>query len=366
MLRTPQPLGIARMLVERQKPLKSGPRPLLVLARRVEQHVGSAVAPIPQGEGMEDVHALLDAYVAVHLGTVRGGQRADERKQAHALVVGPVVRVRAGDDHAPARAQLALHLGKGVAAAQRGGDLFIRLVERAGADVVAVFVEHADAQGAAIRGVDGGQETAGAYGVHQVRMKIVVLRAVVQQGDEEAFRQLYNEYSDLLYGYGMKIAGDDDLVTESIQSLFVYLYEKRQSCSEPQSISAYLCVALKRMLLNELKKTANGVFTSLDEVNSSEYRFDLEIDIETAIVRSELEREQLEVLQKEINGLTKQQREVLYLKYYKKLNSDEIAEVMGLTSRTVYNTTHMAISRLRERLSKSFLLTVAANLWIFN
>ena len=40
----------------------------------------------------------------------------------------------------------------------------------------------------------------------------------IQQGDEEAFRQLYNEYSDLLYGYGMKIAGDDDLVTESIQS----------------------------------------------------------------------------------------------------------------------------------------------------
>ena len=37
MLRTPQPLGIARMLVERQKPLKSGPRPLLVLARRVER-----------------------------------------------------------------------------------------------------------------------------------------------------------------------------------------------------------------------------------------------------------------------------------------------------------------------------------------
>lgn len=188
----------------------------------------------------------------------------------------------------------------------------------------------------------------------------------IQQGDEEAFRQLYNGYSDLLYGYGMKIAGDDDLVTETIQSLFVYLYEKRWSCSEPLSVSAYLCVALKRMLLNELKKTANGVFTSLDEVDSSEYRFDLEIDIETAIVRSELEREQLEVLQKEINGLTKQQREVLYLKYYKKLDSEEIAEVMGLTSRTVYNTNHMAISRLRERLSKSFLLAVSANLWIFN
>ena len=94
--------------------------------------------------------------------------------------------------------------------------------------------------------------------------------------------------------------------------------------------------------------------------------FDLEIDIETAIIRSELEREQLKVLQREINNLTKQQREVLYLKYYKKMSSDEIAQVMGLTSRTVYNTTHTAISRLREQLSKTFLLAVGANLWIFN
>lgn len=188
----------------------------------------------------------------------------------------------------------------------------------------------------------------------------------VQQGDEGAFRQLYNDYSDLLYGYGMKIAGDDDQVTEAIQSLFVYLYEKRLSCAEPQSIAAYLCVALKRILVNELKKTSNGVFRSLDEVEVSEYKFDIEIDIETAIVRSELEREQLEVLQREINSLTKKQREVLYLKYYKKMEPEEIAEVMGLAPRTVYNTTHVAISRLRERLSKSFLLTVVANSWIFN
>ena len=27
----------------------------------------------------------------------------------------------------------------------------------------------------------------------------------IQQGDEEAFRQLYEQYADLLYGYGMKI-----------------------------------------------------------------------------------------------------------------------------------------------------------------
>ena len=167
----------------------------------------------------------------------------------------------------------------------------------------------------------------------------------IQQGDEEAFRQLYEQYADLLYGYGMKIAGDETLVTEAIQSLFVYIFEKRETCTAPQSIPAYLCVSLRHMIVNELKKENSGSLKSLDEVGTSEYQFDL---------------------QKELNNLTKQQREVLYLKYYKKMSPEEIAQVMGLTSRTVYNTTHMAISSLRERMSKSFLLLVAANLWIFN
>ena len=152
----------------------------------------------------------------------------------------------------------------------------------------------------------------------------------------------------------------------AIQTLFVYIFEKRETCAVPQSISAYLCVSLRHIIVNELKKENGGIFRSLDDVDTNEYKFDLEIDIETAIIRSELEREQLKVLQREINNLTKQQREVLYLKYYKKMSSDEIAQVMGLTSRTVYNTTHTAISRLREQLSKTFLLAVGANLWIFN
>ena len=58
----------------------------------------------------------------------------------------------------------------------------------------------------------------------------------IQQGDEEAFRQLYEQYADLLYGYGMKIAGDETLVTEAVQSLFVYIFEKRETCTAPQSI----------------------------------------------------------------------------------------------------------------------------------
>ena len=44
------------------------------------------------------------------------------------------------------------------------------------------------------------------------------------------------------------------------------------------------------MIVNELKKGNSGSFKSLDEVGTNEYQFDLEIDIETAIIHSELEK----------------------------------------------------------------------------
>ncbi|MDR0940441.1 MAG: sigma-70 family RNA polymerase sigma factor [Mediterranea sp.] len=188
----------------------------------------------------------------------------------------------------------------------------------------------------------------------------------IQQGDERAFRQLYDNYAEWLYGYGMKIAGNDNMVTEAVQSLFVYIFEKRTTCSEPVSIPAYLCVSLRNILLDGLKKS-NRMLESFDEARMLDYDFNLEIDVEEAIIQSELKKEQLEILQRELNRLTKQQREVIYLRYYKKLSPDEIAQVMGLTSRTVYNTTHTAMTRLRQNLDKASLMSVIANIvWIIN
>jgi RNA polymerase sigma-70 factor (ECF subfamily) len=177
---------------------------------------------------------------------------------------------------------------------------------------------------------------------------------------------LYDNYAEWLYGYGMKIAGNDNMVTEAVQSLFVYIFEKRTTCSEPVSIPAYLCVSLRNILLDGLKKS-NRMLESFDEARMLDYDFNLEIDVEEAIIQSELKKEQLEILQRELNRLTKQQREVIYLRYYKKLSPDEIAQVMGLTSRTVYNTTHTAMTRLRQNLDKASLMSVIANIvWIIN
>ena len=59
-----------------------------------------------------------------------------------------------------------------------------------------------------------------------------------RSGEEVAFKLIYDQNVTTLYSYGLKVVQDEDLVLESIQSLFLYIFEKREKISEPDSITA--------------------------------------------------------------------------------------------------------------------------------
>ena len=78
-------------------------------------------------------------------------RRTDEGEEANAPVIRPGIVVQSADDHAFAIRETALQRGKRIRVRKRPLDIFLRFVERPGADIVALGVEYADAQGAAIR-----------------------------------------------------------------------------------------------------------------------------------------------------------------------------------------------------------------------
>ncbi len=179
-------------------------------------------------------------------------------------------------------------------------------------------------------------------------MKDAIKWSDIVEGREEAFTMLYDLYSDLLYGYGMKIVPDEDVVMDAIQSLFMNIFEKRKHLSVPTSIAAYLCRSLKNILINELQSASVRNTRQLDETLKADYDFDLELDAEGAMIAGENERERFDIFQAELGKLSHQQREMLYLRYYKGLEIGEIAEILAVSKRTVYNTTNNALTRLRE------------------
>lgn len=179
-------------------------------------------------------------------------------------------------------------------------------------------------------------------------MKEAVKWNDIVKGDEAAYSALYDCYADLLYGYGMKIIADEATVVDAIQALFMNIFEKRKSLAVPNSIAAYLCRSLKNLLINEMHSAASRNTHSLDETVAEDYDFDLELDAESAIIAGEGESEKYRIFQEELGKLSKQQREILYLRYYKGLGIDEVAEILAVSKRTVYNTSNNALTRLRE------------------
>lgn len=171
---------------------------------------------------------------------------------------------------------------------------------------------------------------------------------LIKKGNDLAFSQLYNQYAEMLYAYGIKIIGNEELVSESIQSLFVYIFEKRERLSRPDSVKAYLCSSLKRILIRESSKMHSSKFLSMEDVDENRYDFKLTLDIESTLIKGEHEQAYLHKLQSALDSLSPRQREVIYLKYYKSCSNDEVAEILSIDNQIVRNLAYHAIKRMRE------------------
>ena len=168
-----------------------------------------------------------------------------------------------------------------------------------------------------------------------------------KEGSITAFEKIYNQYVDLLYRYGTKISSDDDLVKDSIQQLFVELYSSRERLSVPENIEFYLLKALKRVLIHKITKN-NLFFEYQDSVVPS---FEIELDIENKLVLTGREHSKLQLLEKALNSLPAENKELLYLKFYSGLNNQQIGEMTGKKSETVQK----QIVRLLKKLHVNFI-----------
>lgn len=173
----------------------------------------------------------------------------------------------------------------------------------------------------------------------------------ITAGENHAYTELYNTYADVLYAYGMKIHANEELVTEAIQLLFIKIFSRRAFLSQPNSMKAYLLTSLKRIILSQLNGMSSRVISFDDWHNDNlakNYNFDLDIDQQSMMIRDEDDKQRLDTLQRALQKLTKQQREVIYLRYYKNMSSEEVAEVIGTNSQVVRNMTYKIIKKLRE------------------
>lgn len=162
------------------------------------------------------------------------------------------------------------------------------------------------------------------------------------QGDDQSLVYIYRKYVDVLYRYGRQFTARPEFLRDCIQELFYDLIDKRKGLSQAQSIKGYLFISLKRKIIRDLKKEEKMV---LDEEG---FNFSLQSD--TVSISSGLDEKDLSVIQRKLNNLPKNQREVILLHFYEGLSYSEIADIMNIKVRSARVLTYRALDSLQKEL----------------
>lgn len=174
-----------------------------------------------------------------------------------------------------------------------------------------------------------------------------------RQGDTEAFYQLYEQFADQLYNYGIRITSDNALVEDCIHDLFVELWEKRERLGTIHSFKHYSYTALRRKIFRALQKERK--FSSLKEP-SYDFRLEPSLSHEDLMAKQEYTEEQSHKLQQALSTLSTRQKEVIFLRYFDCFSNDEIAAIMSITIESVYKLISKAISSIKKHITELSLL----------
>jgi RNA polymerase sigma factor (sigma-70 family) len=162
--------------------------------------------------------------------------------------------------------------------------------------------------------------------------------------NREAFDYIFREHTSKLFAYGSKFTKDEDLVLDCIQDLFVGLWNSRQRLSETSNIKFYLLKALRHRLVRTLHKEKRLEAIAADALYLEET---VNFSIEQVFVLQETEQFRKANLRRAIEGLTKRQREAVYLKFFQGLNNEAIGLMMDLELSSVNTLLSQSIRALR-------------------
>ncbi|SFO25614.1 RNA polymerase sigma-70 factor, ECF subfamily [Chitinophaga sp. YR627] len=166
------------------------------------------------------------------------------------------------------------------------------------------------------------------------------LWSAIRKGDETAFRQLFEECWEPLFTYASRITIDHSLAQDSVQSLFIHIWEKRDSLPDVTAILPYLRSALKNRLLNALRdehvyQKHVDLFTQVIDTNSPSSAEPLHL------------KETEQQLLQSINRLPGKMKDVFYLHRIEDLSVAEIACKLGTSPQTIRNQISTAMQRLK-------------------
>lgn len=183
-----------------------------------------------------------------------------------------------------------------------------------------------------------------------IKNEDIKLILALQQGDIFAFNALFRKYSQKIFNFALKHLEQEEDVEDLVQDVFITIWNRRQEIDEKQSFNGYLfAITLNAIRKHFRKKVKNRRLVEKWLEDTKAYS-----DITDFTVEYKNLKERADII---INELPPKRKTVFLLSREQGLRTDEIAEKMEITKKTVENHLNLALRYLREKLmNETFLL----------
>ena len=169
-------------------------------------------------------------------------------------------------------------------------------------------------------------------------------------GNEMAFSQLYCLCFDDLLAYGRRVGGDNEMVEDLIQDLFLKLYQKKIILEDNTKLRSFLFRALKNLIYNQLLRNSK-----LQSLPDYDFAFDLDYTIDEQL--SWMHDQGLpDEVHHILKGLTGRQKEIIYLRFIHEMSFEEISEIMKINIQSARNLLFRSMEKIRKESSSATIL----------
>lgn len=175
------------------------------------------------------------------------------------------------------------------------------------------------------------------------------LLILLEEGDGEAFAEIYNRYWKLLYSTAHNIIQNDDLAKDAVQEVFVSIWVRRAE-AEIKALRAYLQQAVRFQILKFIRdqKADERFYSRLADVTT-------DIFFHNPLL---LKEQQVFLLQL-MNGLPEDCRTVFNLSREEQLTYKQIASRLEISEKTVEKKISICLRHIRQALQADRALCVA-------
>lgn len=169
---------------------------------------------------------------------------------------------------------------------------------------------------------------------------------LISEGNQKAFQSLVYKYSDPLILFSIGFVRKYEIAEEIVSDAFVTLWNQRSKIQEIRDLKSYLYILVRNGSISHLRKTSHRKEILLDDIE--EY-FTLPV---TGPETDDITEEVLARINFAIDQLPPKCKIVFTLAKVQGLKYKEIAEILGISVKTINNHIANALIHISQSLSE--------------